>query len=146
MGDFATLLLLEDRQCVAVALRRCLAREGYRIVVAAEVEQAREALAGAAVDAILADAAIPGGGGVAFLGEARRRFPGAARILITGWPEALEPEDLVAAQPFAVFAKPWDAAELRATLRCACAPGRVESPAPRRVPPVAPPPPTSSRR
>ena len=121
LNSFATVLLLEDQRAVVASLRRCLTGEGYRFLLAADVERARDHLESEIIDAILTDVVLPGVGGLAFLREVRERWPGVARALITGWPEALRREELAAAQPFAVFAKPWDVQELRTALRSVCA-------------------------
>jgi DNA-binding NtrC family response regulator len=110
-------LIVDDEAQILSALRRVLRREGYDIVTAETIEEARRVLETRTVDAILSDQKMPGSTGVQFLREAARRRPEAARMIITGSTEAIPPEELRTAGVCALITKPWDDAKLKATLR-----------------------------
>jgi CheY-like chemotaxis protein len=114
-----TLLLVDDEERILSALRRALRREGWRIVVATDPREALRLLETEPVDAILSDHKMPGLCGLDLLDHAARRRPDAARLLLTGWPEAVAPERVAALGLRALIPKPWDDGELRATLRAA---------------------------
>lgn len=104
---------------ILTALRRCLRREGYRIMTADSPGEAIRILEEHAVDLILSDQQMPGMTGMELLTRAARERPQAARLLITGWTESVTAEALSAANVRAMISKPWDDAELKATLRAA---------------------------
>ena len=114
-----TLLLVDDEDRILSALRRCLRREGYEILTADTVEHALELVAERRVDLVLSDHKMPGMSGLDLLQAVRRVQPDAARLLITGWSQAISPDDLAAAGVFSVIPKPWDDTELKASLRVA---------------------------
>jgi DNA-binding NtrC family response regulator len=115
--DAPCVLIVDDEARILSALRRVLRREGYEIVTAETIEEARRILETRRVDAILSDQKMPGSTGVEFLREAMGRRPGAARMIITGSTEAIPSEELRAAGVCALITKPWDDARLKATLR-----------------------------
>jgi response regulator RpfG family c-di-GMP phosphodiesterase len=55
--------------------------------------------------------------GLELLEQAARLRPAAARLLITGWPDAVPPERARALGLRALIPKPWDDAELKRALR-----------------------------
>lgn len=111
------ILLVDDEAGVLSALRRALRREGWDVHLAEGAAQALRVLETERVDAVLSDYRMPGRNGLDLLAEVARRWPHVARFLITGWHEDASAEALAAAGVRAVFSKPWDVAELRATLR-----------------------------
>jgi len=113
----ATVLLVDDEVRILSALRRVLRREGYRLLTAETPEQALRILDEQAVDVILTDQKMPGMSGLQLLAEAARRCPRARRLLITGWTEEVPREQMEALGIRAMIPKPWDDAELKATLR-----------------------------
>lgn len=114
-------LIVDDEKHVAWALRRTLRGQGFELCLAASAHEARTALARRELRVVLSDVEMPGLGGLAFLDEVRERRPEVARILITGHREALGADTLAELELTAVVGKPWDAFELRALLRRACA-------------------------
>ena len=113
----ATLLLVDDESRILSSLRRALRREGYRILVASTPAEALRLLDAEPIDAILSDHKMPGMSGLDLLEAAARRRPAAARLLITGWPDAIPEERLAALGIRALIPKPWDDAELKRALR-----------------------------
>jgi response regulator RpfG family c-di-GMP phosphodiesterase len=116
-GGPATVLLVDDEVRILSALRRVLRREGYRLLTAETPEQALRILDEQAVDVILTDQKMPGMSGLQLLAEAARRRPAARRLLITGWTEEVPRAQMEALGIRAMIPKPWDDAELKATLR-----------------------------
>jgi response regulator RpfG family c-di-GMP phosphodiesterase len=112
-----TLLLVDDEAHILSALRRALRREGWRLLTAETPQQALRLLEEQPVDLIVSDQKMPGMSGLELLAEAARRRPDTRRVLITGWTESVPPERLAALGVRAMIPKPWDDAELKATLR-----------------------------
>jgi response regulator RpfG family c-di-GMP phosphodiesterase len=110
------LLLVDDEERILAALRRTLRREGFEILCAESPARGLALLEERAVDVILSDHKMPGMSGLAFLARAARLRPGAARLLITGWPEEVPTAELASVGVRALVPKPWDDAELKATL------------------------------
>jgi len=116
-----TLLLVDDEDRILSALRRCLRREGYEILTADSVARAFQLLEERRVDLVLSDQKMPGMSGIDLLREVQRMQPHAARLLITGWSQAVTEDDLASAGIRALIPKPWDDAELKKSLRDALA-------------------------
>ena len=112
-----TLLLVDDEERILSALRRTLRREGYEILTANSVADALEVLDQRPVDLVLSDFKMPGMTGMELLAEARRRQPRVARLLITGWSQAVSPAELEAAEVAILISKPWEDADLKRALR-----------------------------
>lgn len=117
------LLIVDDEARILSALRRALRREGYEILTADTPAEALRTLDERSVDAVLSDHKMPGMSGDQLLREAARRRPDAARMLITGWTQELEPQRLEDLGVCALITKPWDDARLKATLRRVLDPG-----------------------
>jgi len=111
------LLIVDDEARILTALRRALRRESYEILTAETPAEALRLLDAQPVDLILSDHKMPGMSGVELLAAAARKQPNARRILITGWTEEVPPAELEAIGVDALLPKPWDDAELKATLR-----------------------------
>ncbi|MEE9607368.1 MAG: response regulator [Myxococcota bacterium] len=116
-----SLLLVDDEARILSALRRTLRREGYEILTAETPDEALRVLGQRPVDLVLSDQKMPGMSGLQLLAEAARRRPDAARVLITGWTEAIPREELDRLGVRALITKPWDDADLKRTLRQALA-------------------------
>ncbi|MBW2445076.1 MAG: response regulator [Deltaproteobacteria bacterium] len=110
------LLIVDDEIRVLSALRRTLRKEGYEILLASSPQEALKFIGDYEINAILSDHKMPGMSGLEVLAEAQRQRPNAARILISGWPEAVEPAELAALDVHALLPKPWDDAELKSEL------------------------------
>ena len=112
-----TLLIVDDEVRILAALRRTLRREGYEILTAETTGRALELLERYPVDLVLSDQKMPGMSGVELLAEAKRMRPAAARILITGWTEAVPKAEMESVGIEALIAKPWDDGQLKECLR-----------------------------
>jgi response regulator RpfG family c-di-GMP phosphodiesterase len=111
-----TVLLVDDETHILSALKRVLRREPYAVLTASSPKDALALLAQHRVCVVVSDQKMPDGSGVAFLREVAARHPGVRRVLLTGWPEEMARREREAAQLDAVLLKPWDEAELKATL------------------------------
>jgi len=117
MPEPRCVLLVDDEARILSALRRALRREGYEIVSAETAAEGLRILGEREVHAVVSDQMMPGTSGLAFLREAARRRPGAARMLITGATQSIPADELEAAGVCALITKPWDDDRLKATLR-----------------------------
>ncbi|MDJ0864698.1 MAG: response regulator [Myxococcota bacterium] len=117
MNDAPTLLLVDDEAAILNALRRALRREGYRILTASGVDEALRILDAESIDAIVSDHKMPRASGLELLEAARARHPAAARILITGWPDAVPEDRRRSLGLHALLPKPWEADALKQVLR-----------------------------
>ncbi|MBW2234135.1 MAG: response regulator [Deltaproteobacteria bacterium] len=111
------MLFVDDEARILSALQRSLRREGYRILTAQTPAAALHLIDEEPVDVIVSDQKMPGMSGLALLAEVVRRRPSVRRLLITGWPEEIPPEQVEALGIRAVLPKPWDERELKAILR-----------------------------
>ena len=110
-------LLVDDEAHILSALQRSLRREPYELLTATTPAEALALLAQRAVAVVVSDQKMPGASGVEFLREVAARFPATQRVLLTGWPEEIPPREREAASLAALLPKPWDEAQLKATLR-----------------------------
>lgn len=113
------LLVVDDEARILTALTRALRREPYDVLTAETPAEALRLLDERPVDLILSDHKMPGMSGVELLGRAAQRQPRAGRILITGWTEEVPSAELAEIGVQALLPKPWNDAELKATLRAA---------------------------
>jgi DNA-binding NtrC family response regulator len=112
-----TLLLVDDEERILSSLRRALRREGWRILATRDPAEGLRWLASEPIDAVATDQRMRGMSGLELLEQAKRLRPGAARLLITGWPEAVPAERAAALGLRALIPKPWDDAVLKRALR-----------------------------
>ncbi|MDE1948453.1 MAG: response regulator [Burkholderiales bacterium] len=110
-------LCVDDEANILSALKRVLRGAGYSVVTAGDAAQALERLAEMPVDVIVSDMRMPGMDGAALLEQVHRRWPGIARLLLTGHAEM---SATVAAinrgRIFRYLQKPWDEHELLGAL------------------------------
>jgi diguanylate cyclase (GGDEF)-like protein/PAS domain S-box-containing protein len=113
-----TLLILDDDPNITAALKRLLRHEGYHIVVAHDVKVAFELMASTPAAVVLSDHRLNGDiNGVQFLQRLKVLHPSAIRLILTGHPDldmATAAINQSAVHKF--ISKPWDDAELRATI------------------------------
>ena len=116
-GSPPVLLIVDDETRILSALRRTLRREGYEILTAESVSEGLRILGSREVDLVLTDQKMPGMSGLEFLAQVAARYPKVARLLITGWPEEIPPDQIEALGIRALIPKPWDDQQLKSALR-----------------------------
>ena len=116
-GSPPVLLIVDDETRILSALRRTLRREGYEILTAESVSEGLRILGSREVDLVLTDQKMPGMSGLEFLAQVAARYPNVARLLITGWPEEIPPDQIEALGIRALIPKPWDEQQLKSALR-----------------------------
>ena len=120
-SDPKRVLLVDDEDRILTALCRSLRREGYELVTAQTPAEALKRLAEQSFDAVLTDHKMPRMTGVELLAKVARLQPNAARLLITGWSQAVSDKEIEAIEIDAVLPKPWEDSELKDALRKALA-------------------------
>ena len=82
----AHILIVDDEPSIRISLREFALREGHRVDVAADVDEAVVVLDAAAPDVVVTDVILPRHGGLELLRLIRDKAPGTRVILITGEP------------------------------------------------------------
>jgi DNA-binding NtrC family response regulator len=87
-GVTRTILLVEDEQAMRQVMRQSLELDGYRVLEAANGQEAIEALSRSPVyvDLVVTDVVMPVMGGAELIRQVRARQPGMPVVLISGWP------------------------------------------------------------
>jgi two-component system nitrogen regulation response regulator GlnG len=104
----ATVLIIDDEESIAWALRKACERQGYRAEVCATAEDGLAAAAANPPDAVFLDIRLPGMDGLTALGELRARAPNAGVIVITAHGNLSTAVQAVAGGAFDYLAKPFD--------------------------------------
>ncbi|HEV3162567.1 MAG TPA: hybrid sensor histidine kinase/response regulator [Isosphaeraceae bacterium] len=112
-----TLLIVDDEVDVLESLRHLFHRH-YRVLTATMAAEALDLLAQNDVHLILSDQRMPGMTGDVFLGQARRLYPDAIRMMFTGYADIQAVINAVnEGHIFRYVVKPWDTAELEGIIR-----------------------------
>ena len=82
-GGMSSLLIIDDEEPIAWALRRAFERAGHRVTVAASAEDGLAKAKQSPPDAVFLDVRLPGMDGLTALGELKKRAPAAAVVVIT---------------------------------------------------------------
>jgi len=118
LSDGKTILLVDDEVHILSALSRSLRREGWEILTAPGAAEALQVIEEHSVDLVVSDHKMPGGrSGLDLLAAVAASRPSTRRVLLTGWPEQIPAKQLAAYGLDAVLPKPWEDAEMKATLR-----------------------------
>lgn len=110
----ATVLLVEDEAPVRAFASRALKLKGYDVLEAGSGEEALEVLeqADSAVDIFVTDVVMPGLDGPSWVQEARKHFPAARVIFMSGYTEDIFVDGRMPVLNAAFLAKPFTLAEL----------------------------------
>lgn len=123
-----TVLCVDDEPAILSALRRVLRPEGCLVLQAQGGAEGLALLQRHLVDVVVSDMRMPGMDGAQFLAEVARRWPGTARVLLTGHADT---SAAIAAinhgEIYRYISKPWEEQELRTTLRQAAQRVRLEA-------------------
>ena len=108
-----TVLVVDDDSAIRFLCRVNLELDGWSVVEAATIPQAREAIDDGDVRIVLLDVHVGSGNGVEFLGELRNSHPGLPVVLLTGSVGSPTLED---ADADAVISKPFTLDQLTGTV------------------------------
>ena len=117
--DTATVMIVDDEEMVATALRSFLELEtSYRVLTFTSPTQALEALDGTSVNVVIADFMMPEMDGITFLRRLRDEQPQATRILLTGYADKENAIRAInEAGLYYYLEKPWSNEHLKLVIR-----------------------------
>jgi two-component system probable response regulator PhcQ len=111
-------LLVDDDENLLEAMKRMLRSQPYEILTADCAAKALNLLRTETIDAVISDQSMPGMSGVEFLSRVAKEHPATVRFMLTG--QATLEVAVKAINEGAItrfFTKPWNSADLIATLR-----------------------------
>ena len=106
-----SILIIDDEEAIAWALRRAFEREGYRVAVAATAEDGLAKAKQHPPDVVFLDVRLPGMDGLTALGELKKVAPAAAVVVITAHGNLNTAVKAVAGGAFDYLAKPFELAQ-----------------------------------
>ncbi len=122
-----SVLIVDDEDAIRVALGRILAADGYEVHAASRGADALVLLDKMPIDLLLTDYNMPGMNGVDLAEKVLQVHPDVIRIILTVADDfAVVKEAINRAQIYRFLSKPWDASDLRLTVRSACEQRRLE--------------------
>lgn len=104
-----TVVLVDDEREILASFRRLTRNEPYAVRTTTSTGQALEWVDKGEASLVICDQRMPGMDGTEFLDAVGRRSPDTTRVLLTGYPD-------VPPGPLVLY-KPWDDAELKASIR-----------------------------
>jgi PAS domain S-box-containing protein len=118
-GHGERLLLVDDEPTLLDTGRRRLEGLGYRVETASGVQQALDAVraAGERFALVLTDYSMPLANGVDLARELTRSLPGVPIVLVSGYSEELDPEELLAVGIRRLLQKPFTLREIAVAVR-----------------------------
>jgi DNA-binding response OmpR family regulator len=114
-------LVIDDDHLVRYALSRILQRNGYDVLTASDGKRAMALLRDELADVVITDIIMPEQEGIETIEKLRREYPKIKIIAISGGGRIRNVDFLEMAHSFGaddVLAKPFEAGELLARLRC----------------------------
>jgi DNA-binding response OmpR family regulator len=108
-----TVLVVDDDAAIRFLCRVNLELDGWTVVEAEAIEQARRTLAGAEIDIVLLDVHVGAESGLDFIAEIRESRPGVPVVLLTG---SVGSPRLEGVDADAVISKPFTLEQLTGTL------------------------------
>lgn len=119
MGMRPCILFVDDEERVVNQLR-IIFRQDYEVHTATSGAAALQILRSTPVDVVVSDQRMPGMTGIEFLDQVRRLQPSAMRLLLTGYSDlAAIVGSVNEGEVFRFINKPWDHAEIQATIASA---------------------------
>ena len=117
--DTATVMIVDDEEMVATALRSFLELEtSYRVLTYTSPTRALDALGDTAVNVVIADFMMPEMDGITFLRRLRDEQPQATRILLTGYADKENAIRAInEAGLYYYLEKPWSNEHLKLVIR-----------------------------
>jgi two-component system nitrogen regulation response regulator GlnG len=123
-----SVLIIDDEEPIAWALRRAFEREGYRVAVAAAAEDGLAKARQHPPDVVFLDVRLPGMDGLAALAELKSAAPAAAVVVITAHGNLNTAVKAVEGGAFDYLAKPFDLAQALDAARRALGRSMEDSP------------------
>lgn len=112
------ILFIDDEQSVLNALRRSMRKEGYKIHLTVDVEDALRIIGTEHIDVVVSDHLMPAMTGIEFLAIAARLHPHVVRVMLTGQADVdMAIRAINEGQVNRFLTKPWDDAQLKFVLR-----------------------------
>ena len=105
-----SILIIDDEEPIAWALRRAFEREGYRVAAAASAEEGLAKAKQAPPDAVFLDVRLPGMDGLTALAELKKLAPAAVVVVITAHGNLNTAVKAVEGGAFDYLAKPFELA------------------------------------
>jgi two-component system nitrogen regulation response regulator GlnG len=121
-----TVLIIDDEEPIAWALRRAFEREGFRVAVAATAEDGLAKARKEAPAVVFLDVRLPGMDGLTALGELKKAAPNAAVIVITAHGNLNTAVKAVEGGAYDYLAKPFELAQALDAAKRALASRNVE--------------------
>jgi two-component system nitrogen regulation response regulator GlnG len=106
-----SILIIDDEEPIAWALRRAFEREGYRVAVSASAEEGLKKAFAHPPDVVFLDVRLPGMDGLTALGKLKDLAPDAAVVVITAHGNLNTAVKAVEGGAFDYLAKPFDLAQ-----------------------------------
>src|SRR5690348_14408154 len=106
-----SVLIIDDEEPIAWALRRAFEREGYRVAVSPSAEDGLKKAAAGPPDVIFLDVRLPGMDGLTALAKLKEAAPAAAVVVITAHGNLNTAVKAVEGGAFDYLAKPFDLAQ-----------------------------------
>ncbi len=116
-GGGETILFVEDSDSVRAFTLQALQQLGYRVLVAASLEEARRIFQAQPVDLLLTDVILPDGNGKALFQELSQRAPSLRVLYISGYTDNVIAHHGILERGIAFLQKPFTAGELARALR-----------------------------
>lgn len=115
-----TILIVDDEPNVISSLKRALVDEPYAIYSVNSGEDGLKLLKQHKIKLIISDERMPGMAGSDFLSLAKKEFPDAIRIILTGHASiSAAMKAINKGEIYRFFTKPWDEIELKIAIRMA---------------------------
>lgn len=111
-----SILIAEDDDAVRTILQQLLRRHGHRVEAVESGEAALDRLRQHPYDLLCSDLGMPTMSGWELIQQARSLAPQMHTMLITGWGDQINPDEARRRGVDWVLAKPFDSAQLRATI------------------------------
>jgi DNA-binding response OmpR family regulator len=112
------ILLVDDNQSIRVSLQLVLERNGFDVVVAANVNDALKSIGSQHFDVLLSDLHMPNAGdGLTVVSAMRHFHPKAVTMIFSGYPEMKEAAAAILMQADEILVKPLDVKTLVNTIR-----------------------------
>jgi DNA-binding NtrC family response regulator len=116
--DKVRILFVDDEKSVLNALRRSMRKEGYKIHLTTDVEDALRIIGNEHIDIVVSDHLMPAMTGIEFLAMASRLHLRVVRIMLTGQADVdMAIRAINEGQVNRFLTKPWDDVQLKFVLR-----------------------------